>query len=388
MGQSAGSGSENWEQPIHYVRRDLERAFLIDVAIGTYTSRHPFGSPLGRFARNLMDPRPRSAGIYCASFDPVTGGFGEPYVAATIANPSWLARHPTLPLVYAVSELPEGSITALRVADGHWHQAATAPSAGAAPCHVSVDPAGRFLCAANYSSGSVIMVALDPDGKMTKQTHTVAHSGRGPHPRQRSAHPHSACIAPDGKWLLVPDLGADGIFVYRVQPDVGPIPAGTPFFPTVAGAGPRHLAFHPAGGMVLVINELNNTLVSYRFDEASGRLNFVHGISTLPKGMEAPSTAADVRIHPNGSLAFVSNRGFDAITTIAIESTGRMEVASFVKTGGRVPRGIAIDPAGAFLMAAHQASDEVMAFSIDARRGNLETVARVSVPTSVCVQCL
>jgi 6-phosphogluconolactonase len=140
--------------------------------------------------------------------------------------------------------------------------------------------------------------------------------------------------------------------------------------------------------MVLVINELNNTLVSYRFDEASGRLNFVHGISTLPKGMEAPSTAADVRIHPNGSLAFVSNRGFDAITTIAIESTGRMEVASFVKTGGRVPRGIAIDPAGAFLMAAHQASDEVMAFSIDARRGNLETVARVSVPTSVCVQCL
>jgi 6-phosphogluconolactonase len=40
-------------------------------------------------------------------------------------------------------------------------------------------------------------------------------------------------------------------------------------------------------------------------------------------------------------------------------------------SGGKTPRNFAIDPTGAFLFAAHQDSDNVVVFRIDAKTGKL-----------------
>jgi 6-phosphogluconolactonase (cycloisomerase 2 family) len=49
-----------------------------------------------------------SRGIYSALFDAKTGALTNLQVAAETANPSFLARHPSQPFLYAVNEVPDG----------------------------------------------------------------------------------------------------------------------------------------------------------------------------------------------------------------------------------------------------------------------------------------
>jgi 6-phosphogluconolactonase len=357
------------------------------VAVGTYTSRHPFGSRPGRAVRNLLSiHRPRAAGIYLLSFNPDQPSFGDVRVGATIQNPSWLARHPARNVLYAVSESTPGTVAAYEQVGTALREIGSSASGGAAPCYVSVDPAGRYALVANYASASVASIRLGPDGTFLGKPEVHWHNGSGPDlQRQASAHPHSVCVSPDGSWVLAPDLGADGIVIYHLDPADG-LNRRHAVVATAPGAGPRHVVFHPDGTRVLLVNELNSTLAAYDFDDATGHLSPLHEVSTLPKAFRGHSTGADVRFHPDGRRAFVSNRGHDSIATVAIDASGALEVTSIQPTGGRTPRGLAVDPSGRFLLAAHQTSDEVIAFSIEGVQ--IEEAARVQIPTSACVEFL
>ena len=49
-------------------------------------------------------------GIYVARFDTETGEIGEVTLAAEASNPSFLALHPSQPILYAANELAEGGV--------------------------------------------------------------------------------------------------------------------------------------------------------------------------------------------------------------------------------------------------------------------------------------
>ena len=75
---------------------------------------------------------------------------------------------------------------------------------GAVACHLEVSDDNIY--AVNYVSGSVIKL---PDTLVT-------HSGQGLHKvRQAAPHTHFVHVSPDGKYILVTDLGLDKIFVYN-----------------------------------------------------------------------------------------------------------------------------------------------------------------------------
>ena len=356
------------------------------LAVGTYTSRHPWGSRLGRGVRNLLSAgKPRSRGIYVLHFDSMGAHFDQPREAARLRNPAWLARHPACDVLYAVSESAPGTVTAFRLEAERLVQIGQVQSGGDAPCYLSVDPAGRNLCIANYASGSIGLVALQADGSLVGPADVRTRRGAGPdRARQQRAHPHSICFSPSGKWMLVPDLGADRVWVYACDPATGRISDAPGTLASSPGAGPRHMVFHPRGQVALVVNELSNTLASYHFDEAAGRLEPVAEVSTIPGSFRGNSTAADVRVHAPSGVAFVSNRGHDSIAAIAVDDAGRMQVVGITSTAGKTPRGITIDPTDSYLLAAHQDSDELIALAISSPLGALEVAARVTVPTCTC----
>ena len=67
--------------------------------------------------------------------------------------------------------------------------------------------------------------------------------------------------------ILVSDLGSDTVFVYALDRD-GRLAAKTSAnLDAVAGAGPRHLAFHPDGRHLFVVNELDSTVCALRRDD-------------------------------------------------------------------------------------------------------------------------
>src|SRR5436190_10140424 len=95
-----------------------------------------------------------------------------------LESPSWLTRHPSLPVLYAVNETDTGGVTALTWDDsGVLSVLSTAETGGAHPCHLAVTPDGRFLLCANYTGGSLAVFSLSPSGALVARTALVQHSG-------------------------------------------------------------------------------------------------------------------------------------------------------------------------------------------------------------------
>jgi len=311
-------------------------------------------------------------------------------------NPSFLALHPSGRFLYAVNETgekaddPGGGVSAFAVdADtGALTLLNREESGGAAPCHVTVAADGRHALVANYAGGTVSVLPIAADGRLGKATAVVRHSGKSVKPQQGSPHPHSVNLDAAGRFAVVADLGIDQVVPYRFDGAKGLLQKTGKPLTLPAGAGPRHLAFHPSGRQAYVIDELDSTITRLDYDAASGALTAAQRISTLPEGFAGKNSTAEVAVHPDGKLLFGSNRGHDSIAIFTIdEKTGALTSAGHQPTGGKNPRHFAIDPTGLYLLAANQDSDTIHVFRIDRATGRLHPVGGPArVPKPVCLR--
>lgn len=332
-----------------------------------------------------------SAGIYVFRFDPDSGRMERLGCAAGVVNPSYLAVHPTRPYVYAVSEVgdfegrPSGAVTAFSM-DPKTGQPAflnRRSSHGAAPCYLSMGPAGRFLFVANYGSGSAAVFPVSADGRLCEASDIVQHHGKSVDPvRQNGPHAHCIVADPAGLFVHVADLGLDRVMAYRFLPGKGRlVPEEGANWRSRPGAGPRHMTFHPVAPYVYVIHELDSTVsvVSYDSESGGGDARGTH--VALPAGWRGTSQAADIHVHPGGNWLYVSNRGHDSIAVFEIDPrNGALHGVQHVPSGGRMPRSFGIDPSGRFLLVANQESDSLVCFRIDPSSGRLK---RAGDPTTV-----
>jgi len=350
------------------------------VYIGTYTDRTPNASK----------------GIYVTRFDPAIGRLSTPTLVAELENPSFVAVSRDRRFLYAVSEVgadvagrKTGFVAAYGIgADGKLTPLNKVPSNGADPCHISVTLSGHTVAVANYTGGSTVSFKVNPDGSLGAAT-TDQHVGHGPNKeRQEAAHAHSATLAAGDHLLLSCDLGADAVYMYRVDDAHGSIAPRRPASVHVEpGSGPRHIAIHPSGRYAYVINELTNTIGVFAFDATKGTLVQRQSISTLPVGTTVANTTAEVVVHPNGRFVYGSNRGHDSIAAFSVDARdGRLTALGHTPTGGKAPRSFAIDPSGRWLLAANQLSDDINSFAIDSQKGTLTpTGATLAVAKPVCV---
>ena len=335
---------------------------------------------------------PKSKGIYVMKMDLATGKLSEPKVAGEVESPSFLAIHPTEKFLYAANETSKGNVTAFSIAadTGMLTLLNQQPSNGDGPCWVSLDPSGKTALVANYGSGVFESLPVGDDGKLGAPASIIQDSGPGSDPSKKSRpHAHSLNADPAGKFAFGADLGLDKVFSFKLDPSTGKLTANEPAFVSVAaGAGPRHLAFHPNGKFAYVINELNSTLGAFNFDSAKGTLSEIQVLSTLPADFHGKNSTAEVQVHPSGKFVYGSNRGHNSIAVFTVdEQTGKLTPAGEALSGGKIPRNFRIDPTGNFLLAAHQDSDSVVAFKIDQKTGALiPTGQTLSIGSPVCVK--
>ena len=255
------------------------------------------------------------------------------------------------------------------------------PSGGANPAHLDIDPTGRLLAVANYTGGTVAALPIGEDGRLQAPGKVLAQTGAaGPHPtEQASAHPHHSPFDPAGRFVVVPDKGLDRLFSYRADSASGELaPNNPPSVATRPGAGPRHIAFHPAMPYAYVVNELDSTLTTYAYDALTGTLEAQQTLSTLPHGYTATNSGAEIAVDAAGRFVYASNRGHDSIAIFAVDpATGALASIGWEPTGGAMPRFFALDPAGAFLYAANQDSDTIVALRVDAETGLLAPTGQV-----------
>jgi 6-phosphogluconolactonase len=311
-----------------------------------------------------------------------------------VLNPSYLALHPQLKVLYAVNELQNyqgrdgGGVSAFSMDADEIQLLNEQPSHGSDPCYVSVERTGRFALVANYTSGSVAMFPIRSDGQLGPVSDVIQHAGSSVHP-DRQAGPHAHCILPDptNRIAVAVDLGLDKLLVYRMDFENGKLHPHREV-DVKPGAGPRHLAFHPNNRFAYLINELNATLIAYRYESDEGTFEELQTVPALPADFHGENLCADIHISPDGNYLYASNRGHDSIVCYAIDqNTGKLIIRNHTATGGREPRNFAIDPSGTFLLAANQKTDSIVTFRIDAETGQLvKTTHEIEVSMPVCVK--
>ncbi len=358
-------------------------------------SRPSHVQPLSTALFGTDTAHPAAKGILSAQFDPVTGQFANPTLAAVSLRPSFFALNrvvPSRPMLYVANEgdATTSTLTTYTVSPGPapaLTQIGQVSSGGAGPCYLAVDATGRTAAVANYNGGTVATCLVQPDGTLSQPVdridfHDKAFGHHGPvTARQDAPHPHSAMFSPDNRFLIVNDLGNDNIVLFPVDVATGRL--GTPrVVPNpVPGSGPRHLAFHPNRRWAYGIDELSNRVDQYLWNATRGGPNLPpealltytgRSVPTLEPAFHAANTAAEIVVSPTGNFVYASNRGENTLVAFRIEpATGALTLAQRIPCGGKTPRHFTFDPSGKWLICGNQDSASVTVFARDNATGHL-----------------
>ncbi|RIV22232.1 lactonase family protein [Fibrisoma montanum] len=337
-----------------------------------------------------------SEGIYVFEFDRSTGDLKQIQTVSNDKSPSFLAIHPSGNYMYSVNEGADknGGVSAYAIepGTGTLKPLNQQSSKGRGPCHVSIDQTGKLAFVSNYGGGVFTVLPIKADGTLGEPSESIEYTGSGPNQqRQEKPHIHSATLSPDNRFVYVADLGSDKVYIYEIDPANGKVkPASTPFASVKPGSGPRHLAIHPNGRYVYVVEELTSAVASFNRDARTGALTLLQdNVKTLPADFSGNNTSADIHTDPAGKFLYQSNRGFNALAMMSIATDGKVTLIGQQPTGGKTPRNFLIDPKGQYVLAANQETDNITIFRLDSKTGKLtDTGKSVRVPSPVCLKLM
>ncbi len=347
---------------------------------------------VGTYTEGWGNPAPRDESMFVYEFDPSNGSLKLLRTINGVRNPSFLTV--TKDHIFSVNELgefkgvPGGGATAINRATGQIIN--QQPTHGADSCNIILDPSGRWLFTANYTSGSITVFPVKANGQLGEAAQVVQDHGHGVNPdRQEGPHIHCVGFAPDGRYVFASDLGLDQIKIFTLDLSSGQLTPNDPAWATTEpGAGPRHFLFHPNGRYLYVTTELSATVAVFAYDAGRGTLTPIQTIPTLPADYKGKNLTADIHIASSGRFLYVSNRGYDSIVVYSVDAaTGRLTLVESVSAGGKTPRNFAFDLTECYLLVAHQDSASITTFHVDQTSGKLTpTGQRVSLPYPVCVK--
>ncbi|KAI9888357.1 MAG: hypothetical protein M1814_000540 [Vezdaea aestivalis] len=358
--------------------------------------------------------------------------------AYSAPSPSWLTLDKSRRLLYAVDEGAYGT-------NGSFSSYRTGRNGTLAPLHrinttfgpvdaaiFGPDPHARYAALPIYGSAGLQTYLLDNAGAMTlKQNLTFTLPAPGPKAAQSVSRPHGVTKDPTGRYLVVPDLGADLLRVYSLGSHSNNtyLPtnstARAAFYPVNStatnstknlielpsiklppGSGPRHAAFSPIRtfasstnltATLYVVSELSSTLTTFTAHYLPGRISFtpLDTTPTYPPGTKAPASiaAAEVAVSPDGRFVVVSNRNdsafsipnsdpanttaeaSDSLISYKLEErTGKPIFDQFAPAGGLFPRMFRFDRLGTRIAVGCQTSNRTVILERDNVSGKIGKV--------------
>jgi 6-phosphogluconolactonase len=332
-------------------------------------------------------------GLRALRFDACAGRLGTPSVVAYVEKPRWVVADASRSRLYVAVDGSgaEGRVAAyaLERRSGTLAPLGDTGAGGAGTTFLALAAASQTLLAANFGGGSVSSIALQTDGRPGPRVSTLKASGSGPHRRQASAHAHGVTVSPDGRFVLVPDLGADRVFVYgfdgathTLLQDDGAAPRA---YATAPGSGPRRVLFGAGGRVVYVLNELSAEVLTLRWDAEQGRLSPLHSQPISSDHFHGDRSAAEMMLGRDGRFLYVADRGESTLLVYRVDpASGALSLVQRLPSGGEAPWAFDLHPSGHWLAVAHHRSNRVGLFRVDPDSGRLsDTGQAVDAPRPV-----
>jgi len=258
-----------------------------------------------------------------------------------------------------------------------------------------------FLVTTEYTPSTLTTYKL-PLTANTKSLQTLEWTMAAPGPRpdrQEKPHPHAAFTDPTGKFLIVPDLGADLTRIYSINADSGKL-TECPAIKSLPGDGPRHGLFNKVGASS-GHNKGKAALKYYSLNEVSSSVG-VYDVTygdclslTLEQTISnyGPSVplgniyvkSAEIRIVDN--YLYASNRNDttfgkeqDSIATFKIEPSGKLTFVELANSYSYYPRSFSFNKAGTLVAIGGQTTANIAVVARDTKTGKLgKLVANVLV---------
>lgn len=253
------------------------------------------------------------------------------------------------------------------------------------PCHLALSPGESHLITANYSGGSTTIYVLDSAGIPCGDPRIIRFSGSGPDlRRQAQPHAHFVTFTPDNRFMWVNDLGTDRIHTFPVSGGAMLVDSAAMHDVYIAaGAGPRHVEFHPS------------LKRAYLIDELDGKVNVLDIENDVPRVVQrvtADSVGArgcgDIHISPDGRFLYTSNRlQADGIAIFNVDGkTGLLTRVGYRPTAPH-PRNFAITPNGKYLLVAARDANAIEVYAVDRETGMLSsTGCTINTYKPVCLK--
>ncbi len=336
------------------------------------------------------------AGLALFSMDLTNGQITFVKEFDQVASSSYLGISRNGNYLFTIDHFPgksQGEITSFYIIDGgkELEFISSKEIPGRGPCYVSQSDNGDYLMVANYSQGNAVTFSVSEEGFIGDVVSNVYHHGSSINKeRQESPHPHMIIQVPNSSLVLVPDLGTDKIMIYNLSDDGNLSPALQPYLEVPAGSGPRHIAFHPSYQYGFVLNELSNSVTSFKADFEKEEFEKINTVSILPPDFSDFNKSADILVSPNGKFVYATNRGHNSIAILKInEESGAVSLVKTVSCGGDWPRAFRMDPTGKFLLVANKNSGNIVVFAMDDQTGELTPVSENNqFPGPQCIRFL
>ena len=328
----------------------------------------------------------KSKGIYTYSISK-DGKLKNIGLAATIINPSFLAKSEDNKNLFAISEVNEnetGYVFSYEIKNDSLQMVNKQESGGAHPCFIAVNK-DNYIITANYTGGNIGLLKATKTGEVAPISFVQQHIGKGSTERQTAPHAHSTWFHPIKNEIISIDLGTNELWFSTIDKTKNELVYTTQKkLKMLDGAGPRHLTFHPNNKWMYVLNELNNTVSLVK--EKNNAYFITASITTLPKGFSTDSKAADIHISKDGKFLYTSNRGADSIAIFKVNSeNGSLTSIGYTPVLGANPRNFSLSPDEEFLLVANQDTNNIISFKRNPSSGALTFVDEIFAPTPVCI---
>ncbi|MBD7956258.1 beta-propeller fold lactonase family protein [Microbacterium sp. Sa4CUA7] len=192
---------------------------------------------------------------------------------------------------------------------------------------------------------------------------------------------HSVLPSDDGRFAYFVSLGADLVAQYSLADDLTLVPLDPETVAAPAGSGPRHLVFNDAQDAVYVLTEFSGEVLHFTRDTESGVLTLTDTTTAFDttKNLGHSEFGADPRAHhyiwgadlhfsDGGRRLWASERTESTLGAVSVAEDGSVSAPERFTVTEPQPRGFAVSPDGAYLVAAGERSTTVSLYAVSGDR--------------------
>lgn len=331
---------------------------------------------------------PADTALRVYSFNPADNSARQ-LVAFPVDNASFFTQSPE-GIIYVLTETNSDSsrITAIAPdsSESGVHIIGSQLVGSDSPCYVTISPDGRFAVTADYNGSTASIFPLDENGAPRELSQRLYFTGTGlDTARQEKPHPHCIAFTPDGRFMLVDDLGTDRIHMFPVDSANCVKADHMTDITLLPGSGPRHIVFNKKGDLGYLINEISDSVTVLSYDGATLRpIQYIAANTVRAQG------AGDIHLSPDGRYLYASLRlDNEGIAAFEVDpATGLLTYCGHTPTPGH-PRNFMIIPDGTRMLVACRDADEVRIYTIDPESGTLtDSGNAIVVSRPVCVKAV